>query len=226
MTTFPAIHASVEIALTFSASSVILNIERFCQIGGFGTCAEPAAYACNESYVESKFSCPNCGESLDSQPIESQFNCPCCGEALLLSSDHKVTLAKPIQTYLGLGEEIQGPAEMRSAGENETPSIPQRSDLRKRKTAELALDRIADEKRDVTRGIFYGILFIVFGGTFILISFLRQLFVSSDWLNLVGFGLGLVFVPLGAYFAYWFYKSSQTLSEDEKEIGEEIIRSV
>jgi hypothetical protein len=172
--------------------------------------------------VESDFFCPNCGELLDLQTIASQFNCRRCGEALLLSSDYKVTLARPIQTYMALGDQVDDSGEMGSASEMETSSI---SPQRKRRAAELALERIAFEKRDVTRGIFYGFFFIVFGGLFLFISFLRQLFVSSDWLNLVGFGLGLVFIPLGIYFAYWFYKSSQYLDKDAEELGEEIIRS-
>jgi predicted RNA-binding Zn-ribbon protein involved in translation (DUF1610 family) len=176
-----------------------------------------------ESKVESQFFCPNCGESLDSRSLRSQFNCRHCGEALLLSSDNKITLAKPIQTYLALDDQVQGTDYPPDKG---AASIPQRSTQRKRKTAEIALERIANEKRDFTRGIFYGLLFIIFGMIFILISFLREAFVSSDWLNWIGFAVGLVFLPLGAYFALWFYNSSQSLSRDEEEIGEEIIRSV
>jgi predicted RNA-binding Zn-ribbon protein involved in translation (DUF1610 family) len=175
--------------------------------------------------MESKFLCPNCGEPLDSQLTEAQFTCRHCGEALLFSSDHKVTLAKPIQTYVALGEPIPDTLDASFSGDKETSSIPQRSTERKKRAAELALERIADEKRAVTSGIFYGILFIVFGGIFILVSFLREWFIASDWLNWVGFGLGLVFVPLGVYFSFWFYRSSQSLSEDEQEIGEEIIKS-
>ena len=139
-----------------------------------------------------------------------------------MSGDYKVTLARPLQTYMALGDQVSAPEELGSASETESSSI---SPQRKRRAAELALERIANEKRDVTRGIFYGIFFIIFGAVFLFISSLRQAFISSDWLNLVGFGLGLVFVPLGIYFAYWFYKSSQYLDKDEEELGEEIIRS-
>jgi hypothetical protein len=175
--------------------------------------------------VSSQLYCPNCGESLESQNIRSQFNCSHCGEALLASVDNKITLAKPIQTYLALDEHVPGILGTSLPADKGTTSSPERSTQRKRIAAEIALERIAIEKRDFTRGVFYGILFIVFGGIFILISFLREMFISSDWLNWIGFAIGVLFLPLGAYFAYWFYKSSQILSRDEDEIGEEIIRS-
>ena len=143
----------------------------------------------------------------------------------MLSADNKVTLAKPIQTYLALDEHIQGNWGTGLPADKDVLSIPQRSTQRKQKAAEIALERIANEKRDFTRGVWYGILFIVFGCIFILISFLRQSFISDDWLNWLGFAVGFVFLPLGGYFAYWFLKSSQSLSKDEEEIGEEIIRS-
>ena len=143
----------------------------------------------------------------------------------MLSADNKVTLAKPIQTYLALDDHATA-SWGTDLPDKDVLSIPQRSNQRKQKAAEIALERIANEKRDFTKGIWYGILFIVFGCIFILVAFLRQSFISSDWLNWIGFAVGLAFLPLGAYFAYWFYKSSQTLSRDEEEIGEEIIRSV
>jgi len=108
---------------------------------------------------------------------------------------------------------------------NVAQPIPAISPQRKRRAAELALQRIANQERDVVRGFFYGSLFVVFGGIFILASSLRWLFVSDDWLNLVGLGLGLVFIPVGIYFGYWFYRSSQALKRDEEEIKREIIRS-
>ena len=158
--------------------------------------------------------------------LRPRFNCSHCGEGLVLSADNKVILAKPIQTYLALDETAQGTFGTSLAADKRTAPAPQRSTQRKQKAAEIALERIAIEKRDFTRGVLYGILFIVFGAIFILISILREMFISSDWLNWVGFAIGLLFLPLGAYFAYWFYKSSQSLSRDEEEIGEDIIRSV
>lgn len=178
-----------------------------------------------EPKLESQLFCPNCGESLDSRPVLSKFNCLHCGQALLLSADNKVTLAVPLQTYLSLDGRVSG-----SAGPtlppNDTSVVPERSTQRKRKAAEIALERIANEKRDFTRGVLYGILFIAFGIIFILVSYLRATFVSSDWLNWIGFAVGLLFLPLGAYFAIWFRKTLQSLSRDEEEIGEEIIRTV
>jgi uncharacterized membrane protein YcjF (UPF0283 family) len=136
-----------------------------------------------------------------------------------------VTLAVPLQTYLSLDDHALGNPET-NLPPNDTAVVPQRSTQRKQKAAEIALERIAYEKRDFTRGVLYGILFIIFGIIFILVSFLRETFVSSDWLNWIGFAVGLIFLPLGAYFAYWFNKAAQSLSRDEEEIGEEIIRSV
>jgi uncharacterized membrane protein YcjF (UPF0283 family) len=136
-----------------------------------------------------------------------------------------VTLAVPLQTYLSLEDDVSGSVET-GLPPNKAAVVPQRSTQRKRKAAEIALERIEYEKRDFSRGVLYGILFIVFGIIFIIVSFLRETFVSSDWLNWIGFAVGLVFLPLGAYFAYWFSKAAQSLSRDEEEIGEEIIRSV
>jgi len=174
--------------------------------------------------VDSTPFCPNCGELLEFQSQVSEFNCSHCGEALRLSSDHKLILVKPIETYMVL-EETPGIVPEGPWEGNVAQPIPAISPQRKRRAAELALQRIANQERDVVRGFFYGSLFVVFGGIFILASSLRWLFVSDDWLNLVGLGLGLVLIPVGIYFGYWFYRSSQALKRDEEEIKREIIRS-
>jgi predicted RNA-binding Zn-ribbon protein involved in translation (DUF1610 family) len=174
--------------------------------------------------VESQFFCPNCGESLDSEPTESEFGCRHCGEALVYSSDHKVTLAKPIQTYLESDGQPQS-NDSESSGKSEIRVIPQLSPERRKRTAELAIERIASEKRDLRKGIVYGIIFTIFGGIFLLVALLRILFVTSDWLNLVGFGFGFLIMALGIYLTNWFFRSSQSLSEEEEAVGEEVIRS-
>ncbi len=170
--------------------------------------------------MESQFFCPNCGESLDSEPTESTFVCNHCGEALVYSSDHKVILAKPIRTYL----EPES-TELGSSPNNELRVIPRASPERQKRAAELAIERIADEKKDLRRGFIYGIVFAIFGGVFLIISLLRILFVTSDWLNFVGFGFGFLILVVGIYLATWFFRSWQSLGIEEEEIGEEVIRS-
>ncbi len=174
--------------------------------------------------MESQFFCPNCGESLDSEPTESTFACSHCGEALVWSSDHKVILAKPIQTYLEPEGQPQSPG-LGSSVNNELRVIPQVSPERQKRAAELAIERIADEKKDLRRGFVYGIVFTIFGGIFLVISLLRILFVTSDWLNFVGFGVGFLILLVGIYLATWFFRSWRSLGIEEEEIGEEVIRS-
>lgn len=174
--------------------------------------------------MESQFFCPNCGESLDSEPPDPEFSCRHCGEALVYSIDHKVTLAKPIQTYLESDGQPQS-NELESSEENEIRVIPQLSPERRKRAAELAIERIANEKKDLRKGIVYAIFFTIFGGIFLLVSLLRILFVTSDWLNYVGFGFGFLIMALGIYLANWFFKSSRSLSKEEEEVGEEVIQS-
>ena len=179
--------------------------------------------SCSELSVENDLPCPNCGEPLDSVPSDSEFACLHCGELLALSTDNKVVLARPIQTYLELDEE--SPADIEGATANETTSPPQISERRRRKAAEIAYERIANEKKDISRGFFYGFFFLVFGAVFLTISLSRLILVSNDWLNLVGFGVGLVFTALGGYLALWFHKLSRSLSIEEKTINEEMLHS-
>jgi pilus assembly protein TadC len=169
--------------------------------------------------VENDLPCPNCGEPLGTVPIQSEFTCKHCGEILALSADDKVVLARPIQTYLQLDDEPQDPVDGESA------SIPEISARRRKKAIALAYERIAQEKKDVTRGFFYGVFFLVFGTIFLATSFSRLVLISNDWLNLVGFAFGLIFAVMGAYLALWFRKLSRSLSREEKTIKEEIIHS-
>lgn len=142
----------------------------------------------------------------------------------MYSSDHKVILAKPIQTYLESGGQPQS-KDLESSGESEARVIPQLSPKRRKRAAELAIERIASEKKDLRKGIVYGIFFTIFGGVFLLVALLRILFVTSDWLNFVGFGFGFFIMALGIYLANWFFKSSRSLSKEEEEVGEEVIQS-
>jgi uncharacterized membrane protein YcjF (UPF0283 family) len=143
---------------------------------------------------------------------------------LVYSSDHKVILAKPIQTYLESAEQPQS-IEFGSSGDNEIRVIPQLSPERQKRAAELAIERIADEKKDLRKGFIYGIVFTIFGGIFLIISLLRLLFVTGDWLNFAGFGFGFLIMAVGIYLATWFFRSSRSLGIEEEEIGEEVIRS-
>ena len=177
----------------------------------------------SEPPVENDLPCPNCGEPLGAVPSQSEFSCGHCGEPLAHSADNKVVLARPIQTYLQLDDEPQDQVEGESA--DETTSIPEISAGRRKKAVELAYERIAREKKDINRGFFYGIFFLVFGAIFLVTSLSRLVLISNDWLNLVGLAFGLVFALMGVYLALWFRKLSQSLSREEKTIKEEIIHS-
>ena len=156
-------------------------------------------------------------------PNHSEIACKHCGELLALSPDHKVVLARPIQTYLHLGEESSNGGESDDA--DAPVSIPPLSVRRKKQTVELAYERIAQEKKDVTRGFVYGTFFLVFGIVFLLTSLSRLVLVSNDWLNVAGFVFGLVFASMGVYLVLWFRKLSRSLSREEKTLKEEIIHS-
>ena len=178
---------------------------------------------CSEPSVENDLPCPNCGEPLGSVSSDSEFACEHCGELLAVSIDNKVVLARPIQTYLEVDE--QPPADTERATASEPTEVPQISDRRRRKAAEIAYERIAIEKKDLSRGFFFGSFFLVFGAVFLIISLARLLLVSNDWLNLVGLGFGLIFTALGGYLALWFHKLSRSLSNEEKTIKEEMLHS-
>lgn len=173
--------------------------------------------------MENDLLCPNCGEPLDAVPIQTEFTCKHCGELLTLSADDKVVLARPIQTYLQLADEPQDLGDGESV--SEISSIPEISARRRKKAITLAYERIAQEKKDVTRGFLYGVFFLVFGTLFLVTSFSRLVLISNDWLNLVGFAFGLIFAALGIYLTLWFRQVSRSLSREEKTIKEEIIHS-
>ncbi|MCL4393243.1 MAG: hypothetical protein M1482_00195 [Chloroflexi bacterium] len=143
----------------------------------------------------------------------------------MLSPDNKLILAHPILTYLALDERRREPLTASSAA-IAAPAIPPLSSRRRQKENELASERIAQQKKDLSRGFAASILFAVFGALFVLLGLLRFLLISDDWLNLLAFGIGAVFIPVGAYLARWHWLTARSLIEDEEQVTREREQSV
>jgi hypothetical protein len=143
---------------------------------------------------------------------DAEFACAHCGELLVVSFEHKLVLANPDQTFVDLTTQS---AQSRPADAQWGNQI---SASRRRRASELALERTMDEKDRALKGFVYGILLVVFGGLLMVIAFLRYSFLSDDWLNIIGFGLGLVFIPLGAYTTVWFSLMARSKGKEEAEI--------
>lgn len=104
-------------------------------------------------------------------------------------------------------------------------TAPEPSPQRKKRSYELARQRIAEEKNQSVRGFVYGIFFAIFGGLLLVSSLLRMLFVADDWLNLVGLGFGVVIIPIGVYITAWFSVTLRAWNKDELDLEAEISQS-
>jgi hypothetical protein len=143
----------------------------------------------------------------------------------LLAPDNKIILASPILTYLELDESRRGTLSG-NTGAIMAPAIPALSSRRRQKEKELAGERIAEQKKDLSRGFAASILFAVFGALFVLLGLLRMFLVSDDWLNLLAFAIGVVFIPMGVYLARWHWLTARSLNEDEEQLKGEIEQTV
>ncbi len=56
------------------------------------------------------------------------------------------------------------------------------------------------------------------------LSLLRMLFVTDDWINLVGLGFGIVMIPIGVYITAWFSVCVRAWNKDEFDLDSEISR--
>ena len=157
--------------------------------------------------------CPNCGLPIDAIRDQAEFVCDHCGEVLAVSVEGKIVMAHPAQTYAD--PSFQARSEGRKANPLRRNQI---SAARRIKSTELALERTFLEKDRALKGFVYGILLMVFGGLLTVLTFLRNTFLFDDWLNLIGFGLGLIFIPLGAYITIWFTLTSRAKDKEEAEI--------
>jgi hypothetical protein len=166
--------------------------------------------------VKTQALCPNCGEQIDGVREKVESACAHCGEALTVSFENKIVLAHPVQTFVDPASRARGkPRQTDSVRGNQI------SDARKRRSNELALERNQQEQDHALKGLVSGIMGVVFGGLLMALAFLRLAYLSDDWLNYVGFSLGLVFVLLGAYIAIWFSLLARAKGKEESEIMRE-----
>lgn len=155
--------------------------------------------------MDAKISCPNCGEGLD-VPLSTSFVCPKCGELLVRASTHKLILAHPIKTYLELDEKSKAPG----TAEYLDPALPsgglQLSDRRRKRSAQLASERINQQKKSEHRGFAAGFILSILGGLLLLSTWARAFILGNDWLGFTGIAAGLFLIFLGLAVAIWFYR--------------------
>ncbi len=171
--------------------------------------------------MKNTFPCPNCGAPVDISGDIPEFHCDRCGEALAASSDGKLVLVHTLQTYVDFDNLEQDPGSQNRKQENPANVLSIFYE-RKKRSAEIAYERLGQEKKFAYRGFFFGILFVVFGGILLSLAYARYLLRIEDWLNFAALGFGLIFVPLGVYVMLWFALTLRSWSKNEREIEKEI----
>ena len=170
--------------------------------------------------MKDMFVCPNCGKSIDIKPAKSAIRCNHCGEPLLVSPGSRVVLANPIRSYLTPenSDEESGHPQIRFSA----PTRPPVSAERRKRTAQLAYERVTQQEQLDHSGLVYGILAIVFGGVLDILSWLRSEYVQSDWVGWVGLWIGALVFVAGAFVTTWFFRSLRSAQAAKREIKKEM----
>lgn len=194
--------------MTFSIHSDILGIEQVKITCHLLVIVEPAS-RCN---LRKALLCPNCGAGVDFSPDALEFSCKECGRALIITPEGKLVLSQPLTLYSDREKESKGP---RKANKTLQPlSPPRMSPERLLRSSQLTYVRLTQEKQRAFGGLVLGVLLLIFGGVFLILAYARYLLIATDWMNLVGFGLGILFIPLGLYLIVWFALAIQTWNKN------------
>jgi len=170
--------------------------------------------------VRDLFVCPNCGKSVKIQSVTAPVICEHCGEKSLVSSGNRLVLAQPIRSYLRV-DESEG--EMQSRARFSTGVRPSVSAERKRRTARLARERIAQQKQLYQSGLLYGILAIILGGMLGILCRYRLESIQGDWIGWIGLGIGVVVLLIGFCMTLWFLRALGALRASQREIEQEVV---
>ncbi len=160
--------------------------------------------------MSSELPCPNCGAPI-AVPIEARRVCPHCKAELEQSTPHKLGLARPISTYLGLADSPE-----------RVPAAPvSLSARRQRVAAQRARERFAEQRRAGVQVLSAGTLLLIFGAGFVIASALRLALAANDWIGIAGIALGIALMPLGGWMIVWSLKAMRAWREEEAQAAED-----
>lgn len=148
-----------------------------------------------------KLACPNCGESIKIPPRTRQLVCAHCNESLLLVSNSKLILKNPLPNYLNAD---QANANTQRSGQILDQALFKLSQARMEKSAQYASERIAQEQRLGRQGLYAGLGTLTAGGLLLLVLSVKMYVTEVNWLELLGMGIGILFVSVGLSITLWF----------------------
>jgi DNA-directed RNA polymerase subunit RPC12/RpoP/uncharacterized membrane protein YcjF (UPF0283 family) len=166
------------------------------------------------------FVCPNCGKLIDIQSAKSAIMCNHCGEALLVSPGSRVVLANPIRSYLTPEDSDEKSEHLRIRFSATTR--PPISTERRKRTAQLAYERMTQQEQLDHSGLVYGILAIVFGGVLGILGWLRSEYVQNDWIGWAGVWIGALVFAAGTFITILFFHSLRSAKSAKREIEREM----
>lgn len=166
------------------------------------------------------FVCPNCGELIDIQSTQSSVTCEHCHEVLLVSTGSRIVLANPIRTYLSSDRfmEKDESQQLRFSAASRPPISVER----KKRTAQLAYERMTRQEQLDRSGLIYGILAIVFGALLGVLGWLRLEYIQTDWVGWLGLWIGVFIFALGLFVTIWFFRSIRSAQTVKREIEKEL----
>jgi uncharacterized membrane protein YcjF (UPF0283 family) len=157
---------------------------------------------------------------INSQSPDSTVACNHCGETLLVFADRRVVLANPIRTYLAPNNSAEKSEQTRVHFSATTR--PPISAERRRRTAQLAYERVTQQQQLDHSGLVCGVLAIVFGGVLGILSWLRSEYIQNDWIGWAGMWIGALVFAAGMFVAIWFFRSLRSAQAVKREIEKEI----
>jgi len=160
--------------------------------------------------------CPNCGGALAHVSQSSRFTCPACGRELEMRSPRKVIIAEPLADFAAPDQARRAnPAP--APGTSAPPWVNTLSPQRKKRSAELAQERLTQERviNFKTRGL--GIWSIVLGIFALGMGWLRWLYLQDDWMGVAMGVFGALSLCGGLVMTLRFYFTARALTENDKE---------
>ena len=165
--------------------------------------------------------CPGCGKA-QTPPFAKPFVCAQCGEELYLTSDNKLFLAHPVDTYSLLAEKpgVSQP-DTTELGAARAPTLGEIE--RKQSSIGLANQKIAMRKKESRRLLMSGLALLGLGILLFAITLARWLLSQRDWVALAVSGLGMVvLVCSGIYLSVSSILVRRLLRKYEQELGKEL----
>lgn len=163
--------------------------------------------------------CPNCGEALGKLSDKHYFDCPTCGRELEMLSPKKVVIAEPLLDFSVQDQ----PERTRPSLSHVTQIINWESTLspqRRKRSAELADVRVAQERLSNFKARGFGIWSIVLGIFSLGMGWLRYIYLQDDWLAVAIGVFGIISLCGGIFMSIRAHFAIQTLTKSENGLEE------